>query len=158
MPRASCGTTRCLFDVDKFSGWDRIETGTRANLGLQYTFQAKRPLARFIAGQSFHLAGENPYTNPGVDETAWRFLATQRPRHDRSDYVLGAYLAPVSTFRIVTQARLDEGDLSLRRQDTSVTTSLDRSRPRYSTPTSASTTRLAAWVCSRTSWRPRRCA
>ena len=43
-----------LFDVDKFSGWDRIETGTRANLGLQYTFQANSgAYARFIAGQSY---------------------------------------------------------------------------------------------------------
>ena len=25
---------------DKFSGYDRIETGTRANVGLQYTFQS----------------------------------------------------------------------------------------------------------------------
>ncbi|HRD77574.1 MAG TPA: LPS assembly protein LptD, partial [Hyphomicrobiaceae bacterium] len=25
-----------LFDYDKFSGWDRIETGTRANVGLNY--------------------------------------------------------------------------------------------------------------------------
>src|SRR5262249_46830953 len=29
-----------LFDWNKFSGYDRIETGTRANVGLQYTFQA----------------------------------------------------------------------------------------------------------------------
>ena len=29
-----------LFDIDKFSGYDRVETGTRANVGLQYTFQS----------------------------------------------------------------------------------------------------------------------
>jgi LPS-assembly protein len=28
-----------LFDIDKFSGYDRIETGTRANVGLRYTAQ-----------------------------------------------------------------------------------------------------------------------
>ncbi len=28
-----------LFDIDKFSGYDRYETGTRANVGLQYTLQ-----------------------------------------------------------------------------------------------------------------------
>ena len=55
-----------LFDVDKFSGWDRIETGTRANLGLQYTFQANSgAYARFIAGQSIHLAGRTPIPIPG---------------------------------------------------------------------------------------------
>ncbi|MBN9290316.1 MAG: LPS-assembly protein LptD, partial [Hyphomicrobium denitrificans] len=29
-----------LFSTSKFSGYDRIETGTRANVGLQYTFQS----------------------------------------------------------------------------------------------------------------------
>ena len=28
-----------LFDIDKFSGYDRIETGTRANVGFRYTAQ-----------------------------------------------------------------------------------------------------------------------
>jgi LPS-assembly protein len=32
--------------------------------------------------------------------------------------VIGAYLAPSNTFRLVTQARFDERDLSLRRNDT----------------------------------------
>jgi LPS-assembly protein len=114
-----------LFDYDKFSGWDRIETGTRANVGLQYTFQAASgPYARFVAGQSFHLAGTNAFADPGVDITK---VALFTPRSgletNRSDYVVGAYLSPFSNFRFVTQARFDEGDLSLRRQDTSVTTS-----------------------------------
>ena len=56
-----------LFDIDKFSGYDRFETGTRANVGLQYTFQANNGLyARAVFGQSYHLAGDNPYTNPGL--------------------------------------------------------------------------------------------
>ena len=29
-----------LFDTDKFSGFDRIETGTRANVGIQYSVSA----------------------------------------------------------------------------------------------------------------------
>ncbi len=31
-----------LFNTSKFSGLDRIETGTTANVGVQYTFQAQR--------------------------------------------------------------------------------------------------------------------
>src|SRR5262249_14550157 len=51
-----------LFDVDRFSGYDRYETGTRANIGLQYTLQTTSGLyARVVAGQSLHLAGQNPY-------------------------------------------------------------------------------------------------
>jgi LPS-assembly protein len=120
-----------IFDVDKFSGWDRMETGTRANVGLQYTFQASGGgYARFIAGQSFHLAGTNPYTDPGkspfetVDSdgnriyypNATSFSSNSGLGTDRSDYVLGAYLAPIETFRFVAQTRLDEEDLSLQRQ------------------------------------------
>ena len=114
-----------LFDVDKFSGWDRIETGTRANLGLQYTFQANSgAYARFIAGQSIHLAGTNPYTDPGLSSTQdpngtflTNFSPTSGLENDRSDYVLGAYLAPINSFRLVSQGRFDESDLSLRRGD-----------------------------------------
>ena len=118
-----------LFDIDKFSGWDRIETGSRVNAGLQYTFQARNGAhARLIAGQSFHIAGENPYKDPGLSPISFSPLGTTSvavanfsPRSgldtNRSDYVLGAYLSPVSMFRLVAQARFDETELSLRRQD-----------------------------------------
>ncbi len=117
-----------LFDTDKFSGWDRIETGTRANVGVQYTFQSnKGGYARLIAGQSFHLAGENPYKNPGLvpdslngaTGVAGSLVSNFSPRSglntDYSDYVLGAYLAPTQNFKVVAQGRFDEQSLSLRR-------------------------------------------
>jgi LPS-assembly protein len=113
-----------LFDINKFSGWDRIETGTRANLGLQYTMQANSGgYVRLVAGQSLHLAGENPYTNPGQTPTgpngalAYNFSPSTGLNTDRSDYVLGAYIAPTSAFKMVAQSRFDEAELSLRRQD-----------------------------------------
>lgn len=109
-----------LFEVDKFSGYDRVETGTRANVGLQYTFQANDGgYARFIAGQSYHLAGENPYAaDPGQNfDGQDNYSAVSGLDSSRSDYVLGAYLAPSNVFRMITQARLDEKTLSLRRAD-----------------------------------------
>jgi LPS-assembly protein len=113
-----------LFEVDKFSGWDRIETGTRANVGMQYTYQGYNGLyARLIAGQSFHLAGQNPYTDPGFVPfgTNGALVANFSPNSgletDRSDYVLGAYLAPIQNFRLVAQSRFDETEVSLRRTD-----------------------------------------
>jgi LPS-assembly protein len=120
-----------LFDVDKFSGWDRIETGTRANIGLQYSFQARNGgYGRLIAGQSFHLGGSNPFTNPGlipyetVDSNGVKtttVTSTFSPNSgldtQNSDYVLGAYLAPMQNFRLVAQSRFDEDDLSLKRQN-----------------------------------------
>jgi LPS-assembly protein len=122
-----------LFDVDKFSGWDRIETGTRANVGLQYTFQSTGGgYARLVAGQSFHLAGTNPFTDPGrvplitrdangnlveTHTTVANFSPNSGLETDRSDYVLGAYIAPISNFRLVAQSRFDDESLSLRRQN-----------------------------------------
>src|SRR5204862_4774958 len=59
-----------LFDIDKFSGYDRIETGTRANVGARYTLQTNNGIyARFVFGQSLHLGGENAFVDPGFDPT-----------------------------------------------------------------------------------------
>ncbi len=108
-----------LFEWDKFSGYDRIETGTRANVGLQYTFQANNGgYARILAGESFQIAGDNAYANPGLDSdgdpvfTPYSGLETTR-----SDYVLGAYIAPWDALQLISQSRFDQNDLSLRRQD-----------------------------------------
>jgi len=117
-----------LFDVDKFSGWDRVETGTRANVGFQYTYQSTGGgSARIVVGQSFHLDGTNAYRDPGQvppprqppdPSDPFIFNPQSGLETARSDYVIGAYLAPVAGFRMVSQARFDERDLSLRRNDT----------------------------------------
>ena len=110
-----------LFELQKFSGYDRIETGTRANVGVQYTFQANNgPYARILAGQSFHLAGENAYANPGTDYDINGkpiFNPLNGLEKTRSDYVLGVYLAPSQVFRIVSQTRFNENDFALERED-----------------------------------------
>jgi len=108
-----------LFDWNKFSGYDRIETGTRANVGLQYTFQANYGgYARILAGESYQIAGDNAYADPGFDTdgnpvfTPYSGLETSR-----SDYVLGAYVAPVQGLQLISQSRFDQKDLSLRSQN-----------------------------------------
>ena len=108
-----------LFEVSKFSGLDRIETGTRANAGVQYTFQANNGgYARLLAGQSFHLSGDNVYFNPGRDDDgSFVYNPSSGLETDKSDYVLGAYIAPTQAFRLISQSRFDEDDFSLRRQD-----------------------------------------
>lgn len=109
-----------LFDTDKFSGYDRLETGTRANLGVQYTFQANSGFyARGVFGQSFQLSGENPFANPGLDPLGVpNYSPINGLGTDRSDYVAGLYVSPFSGFSLVAQGRFDENDWSLRRQDT----------------------------------------
>jgi LPS-assembly protein len=129
-----------LFETNKFSGWDRLETGTRANVGMQYTFQARNGgYARFLAGQSYQLSGDNPYENrlinctpsnggppvsvvaPGVDDNCNPvFSPNSGLETASSDYVLGAYLAPNEYFRVISQSRFDDENLELKREDAAV--------------------------------------
>jgi LPS-assembly protein len=95
-----------LFDIDKFSGYDRIETGTRANVGVQYTMESVDGVSlRLVGGQSFQLAGDNPFRrDTGLEGS-------------RSDYVVGGYVDIRNYVRLVSQIRLNENDLSIQRQD-----------------------------------------
>ncbi len=104
-----------LFDINKFSGYDRIENDTRTNFGLQYTYQNYNGVSvRAIGGESVHLAGPNPYV---YDPTSG--LAT-----DASDYVLGGYLDYMNRFRFLAQFRFNEQDLALSYQSYSLQTKL----------------------------------
>jgi LPS-assembly protein len=77
--------------------------------------------ARFVAGQSIHVGGENPFVDPGFtrDLKTNTLVANFSDRSgldtNRSDYVLGAYLAPTDAFKLVAQSRFDEQEVSLRR-------------------------------------------
>jgi LPS-assembly protein len=111
-----------LFETTKFSGYDRLETGVRANVGMQYTFQATSGgYARVLAGQSFHLSGDNAYENPGIADPTDPLSFIHSPKSgletDRSDYILALYLAPIDLFRLIAQSRFDEDEFDLRRQD-----------------------------------------
>lgn len=108
-----------LFEVSKFSGYDRTETGTRVNAGVQYTFQSNTGgYARFLAGESYHLSGDNAYKQPGLDNDGKPlFSPSSGLETQRSDYVLGAYIAPVDSFRIISQSRFNQDTLELRRED-----------------------------------------
>src|SRR5690606_30475919 len=108
-----------LFEFSKFSGYDRVETGTRANVGVQYTFQANNGgFARVLVGQSYQLSGENLYYAPGFDgdidpddpdpkRPYGNPIYTEHSglETDRSDYILGLYLAPTDAFRVISQSR-----------------------------------------------------
>ncbi len=109
-----------LFEIDKFSGYDRVETGTRANVGVQYTFQSHSGgFARLLAGQSFQLAGENPFRNPGRDaDDLFIFNPRTGLETTRSEYVTAAYIVPSDNFRVLNQSRFDERTFDLRRNDT----------------------------------------
>ncbi|KQV11249.1 Organic solvent tolerance protein [Rhizobium sp. Root1203] len=103
-----------LFERDKFSGYDRIEGGTRANVGIQYTgtFDNGYKL-HGIFGQSYQLAGQNSFdTDDLVNVGADSGLETTT-----SDYVgLGGVETPQG-FAFAASYRLDEKSFELRRGD-----------------------------------------
>lgn len=107
-----------LFDRDKFSGFDRVEGGTRANVGFRYTGSLNNGIGlRGIFGQSYQLAGKNSFDTPDlVNAGADSGLETAR-----SDYVALAAIDLPQGFSIGTNARFDEKTFDLRRTDTSFT-------------------------------------
>ncbi len=108
-----------LFDINKFSGYDQIETGTRVNYGLQYTLQANNGVTvRTIAGESIQVAGPNAYAlrHDPTRVPAWRIPSR--------DYVLGTYVDYKNMFRGIAQIRFDEKDLSVGSQSYTLQTKL----------------------------------
>lgn len=102
--------TSNLFSVDKFSGYDRVEGGGRANVGVQATTQFDRGgSVTAVFGQSYQLFGLNSYavqdmTNTGLNSGLAR---------TRSDYVASLSYSPNRTYTFSTRARIDEmtGDI-----------------------------------------------
>jgi LPS-assembly protein len=106
-----------LFERDKFSGFDRVEGGTRANVGLRYTGSFDNGVRlRSIVGQSFHLDGLNSFATPDLVNAG----ANSGLESDTSDYVGMAGIDLPNGLSVATGARLDKDDLSVRRTDTSL--------------------------------------
>ena len=108
-----------LFQRDKFSGYDRIESGTRANLGLRYSGVFDSGLSiNGLIGQSFHLSGNNPYareddlTNTGEESGL---------ESSSSDIVASIAAIGTSGLTLNTQGRFDQRDFSLRRGEVDLT-------------------------------------
>jgi LPS-assembly protein len=103
-----------LFEWDKFSGYDRQEGGTRANLGLVY--QGLFPNGASIdalVGQSFHLAGVNSFT---MNDHALTGLGSGL-ENDESDYVGRIMLNTGTGLALIGRGRLDEDTLEVNRAE-----------------------------------------
>ncbi len=106
--------TTNLFALDKFSGYDRIEGGTRTNLGVRYnaTIESGYSLDA-VVGQSYRLAGVNSFAQTDLALVGYDSgLET-----DRSDYVGSLALGTPIGLSFGTQGRFDEESLALRRSD-----------------------------------------
>ncbi|PSC05833.1 LPS-assembly protein LptD [Alsobacter soli] len=101
-----------LFSTTKFSGYDRMEGGTRANIGAQYTFtMLNGGYISSLFGQSYQIAGLNSYANPDLTRTGLNSgLDTAR-----SDYVSRIQIAPTSNIVLTARSRFNEEDFALKR-------------------------------------------
>lgn len=112
-----------LFAVDKFSGYDRVEGGGRANVGVQATTQFDRGgSVNVLFGQSYQLFGLNSFavkdmTNTGLDSG----LQTTQ-----SDYVARVNYSPNRTYTFSVRSRFDEATLSVNRFEAEGRANFDR--------------------------------
>lgn len=112
-----------LFSSSKFSGYDRVEGGTRANLGAQYTVTTDSGFyANALFGQSFHVAGANSFEKSDIANTGLNSGLDKA----RSDYVGRLQITPTSLFTFTGRARFDEKTFAMRRVELQGTTSIDR--------------------------------
>ncbi len=112
-----------LFSVDKFSGYDRVEGGGRANVGVQATTQFDRGgSVNVLFGQSYQLFGLNSFavadvTNTGVDSGL---------QNSQSDYVARVNYSPNRTYTFSVRARMDEATWQVNRFEAEGRASFDR--------------------------------
>src|SRR5450631_2341612 len=112
-----------LFSVDKFSGYDRVEGGGRANVGVQATTQFDRGgSVNVLFGQSYQLFGMNSFSvqdsiNTGVDSG----LARQA-----SDYVARVNYSPNRTYTFSVRGRFDQQTLNVQRFEAEARANFDR--------------------------------
>jgi LPS-assembly protein len=112
-----------LFSVDKFSGYDRVEGGGRANVGVQATTQFDRGgSVNVLFGQSYQLFGLNSYTVADVTNTGLNSGLDKA----RSDYVARINYSPNRTYTFSTRARFDEATGSVQRFETEGRATFDR--------------------------------
>jgi LPS-assembly protein len=112
-----------LFRTNKYAGWDRVEGGGRANVGVSYTAQFNRGgFVNAVFGQSYHLFGQNSFAVGGPTNTGLNSgLDT-----NLSDYVGRLSYQPNSTFTFASQFRFDQADFSLQRTELLATAKFDR--------------------------------
>ncbi len=101
--------TGSLFDLNRFPGHDRFESGTRLNYGVQYALDRPGWALRSEIGQSVRLAGDGSEfpQGTGLSQTASDFVG-------RSNLKLG------SLFEITHRFRVDRHSFAVRRNEIDV--------------------------------------
>jgi LPS-assembly protein len=112
-----------LFSVNKFSGWDRVEGGGRANVGVQYTAQFNQGgNVNALFGQSYQLFGKNSFAQPSLVNAG----LDSGLDHTASDYVARLQFQPNKTYVFTSRFRFDHDDMSLQRLELEARANYDR--------------------------------
>jgi LPS-assembly protein len=112
-----------LFAVDKFSGYDRVEGGSRLNAGVEYTANIHSfGLINALFGQSYQFAGRNSFAYADTLNTGLESGLEDRV----SDYVGRFYMQPSRRFSFTARARFDKDDWAVRRLEVQGTTNWER--------------------------------
>ena len=112
-----------LFSVDKFSGYDRVEGGGRANVGVQATTQFDRGGSiNVLFGQSYQLFGLNSFAVQDLTNTA----VDSGLDKARSDYVARIAYQPNRIYSVIARTRLDEATGAVRRFELEGKANFDR--------------------------------
>jgi LPS-assembly protein len=104
-----------LFAWNKFSGYDRVEGGTRLNYGFQYAADfANGGHANFVGGESIQVAGQNSYTLYDPTNTGLESGLDKK----YSNFVFGESLQPFSNpITLMSKQQFDSSTLQLDRFD-----------------------------------------
>ncbi len=103
-----------LFTWDKYSGYDRFETGTRANYGGRVTWTTEGgAYVNVTGGQSYQVAGTNSYARPDAANVGLSSGLDTRA----SDFVGAVTLGPGTVVNFVAKGRFDHNTFEPRRID-----------------------------------------
>jgi len=112
-----------LFRVDKFSGWDRVEGGGRANYGVQLTTQFNQGgFVNVLFGQSYQLFGLNSFAAGDATNTGLNSGLDTR----KSDYVARIAYQPDRIYTFTTRYRFDQDNLEVKRFELEGQANFDR--------------------------------
>jgi LPS-assembly protein len=104
-----------LFLEDRFTGYDRFESGIRANIGATYSFLGSNGgFLRASAGESFHIAGQNSFVSgSGLDGSS-------------SDLVAALTFQPWDNLSLSYEVRAEENLSAINRQELFGSLTFDR--------------------------------
>ncbi len=112
-----------LFAIDKYSGWDRVEGGSRVNAGVQYTAQVNRAGSlNVLFGQSYALFGQNSFQAPDITNTGLESGLDKTV----SDYVGRITYQPNQVYSFTARGRFDQATFTPERLEFESRANFDR--------------------------------